>query len=185
MNGVTRSFSTNRTASSLNDPSPNWSNRPPKETIFLNGCDFEHWLVVVDAPDPNLTRDEIIQSYIATLGKVLPRVFLKNLLFVISAMKIRSLNFKIYSVSTKHYFALGALVSEELYYKLKEIPGVCWVLLDSYLDVKNKDYGGEYCIFCYFLRIQGYSLYVFINTNAMIPSWMAECPYETKATIIF
>ncbi|KMZ61524.1 hypothetical protein ZOSMA_51G00140 [Zostera marina] len=73
MNGVTRSFSTNRTASSLNDPSPNWNNRPPKETIFLNGCDFEHWLVVVDAPDPNLTRDEIIQSYIATLGKVLPR----------------------------------------------------------------------------------------------------------------
>ncbi|KMZ68899.1 hypothetical protein ZOSMA_227G00060 [Zostera marina] len=143
MNGVTRSFSTNRTASSLNDPSPNWSNRPPKETILLNGCDFEHWLVVVDALDPNLTRDEIIQSYIATLGKVLPRVFLKNLLFVISAMKIRSLNFKIYSVSTKYYFAFGALVSEELSYKLKEIPGVCWVLLDSYLDVKNKDYGGH------------------------------------------
>ncbi|KMZ60014.1 hypothetical protein ZOSMA_624G00010, partial [Zostera marina] len=73
MNGVTRSFSTNITASSLNDPSPHWSNRPPKETILLNGCDFEHWLVVVDAPDPNLTRDEIIQSYIATLGNVLPR----------------------------------------------------------------------------------------------------------------
>ncbi|KMZ62304.1 hypothetical protein ZOSMA_476G00010 [Zostera marina] len=130
MNGVTRSFSTKRTASSLNDPSPNWSNRSPKETILLNGCDFEHWLVVVDAPDPNLTRDEIIQSYIATLGKVLPRVFLKNLLFVISAMKIRSLNFKIYSVSTKHYFAFGALVSEELYYNL-QAQGDPWCLLGS------------------------------------------------------
>ncbi|KMZ62807.1 hypothetical protein ZOSMA_440G00030 [Zostera marina] len=128
-NGVMRSFSTNRTASSLNDPSPNWSNRPPKETILLDGCDFEHWLVVVDAPDPNLTRDEIIQSYIATLGKVLP--------------SDEDPKFKIYSVSTKHYFAFGALVSEELSYKLKEIPGVRWVLPDSYLDVKNKDYGGE------------------------------------------
>ncbi|KMZ73308.1 DAG protein [Zostera marina] len=128
-NGAVRCFSTNRTTSSLNDPSPNWSNRPPKETILLDGCDFEHWLVVVDPPDPNLTRDEIIQSYIATLGKVLPSE--------------EDPKFKIYSVSTKHYFAFGALVSEELSYKLKEIPGVRWVLPDSYLDVKNKDYGGE------------------------------------------
>lgn len=75
---------------------------------------------------------------------------------------------KIYSVSTRHYFAFGALVSEELSYKLKgkrfifplkvgvhgiikldltcflaaELPKVRWVLPDSYLDVKNKDYGG-------------------------------------------
>ena len=78
---------------------------------------------------------------------------------------------KIYSVSTKHYFAFGALVSEELSYKIKgkhlimrptslrssliicffselfditELPRVRWVLPDSYLDVKNKDYGGEF-----------------------------------------
>ncbi|XP_074334997.1 uncharacterized protein LOC141672327 isoform X1 [Apium graveolens] len=50
---------------------------------------------------------------------------------------------KIYSVSTKYYYAFGALVSEELSYKLKELPHVRWVLPDSYLDVKNKDYGGE------------------------------------------
>ncbi|OMO74812.1 hypothetical protein CCACVL1_16449 [Corchorus capsularis] len=50
---------------------------------------------------------------------------------------------KIYSVSTRHYFAFGALVSEELSYKIKDLPGVRWVLPDSYLDVKNKDYGGE------------------------------------------
>ncbi|MCD7468626.1 hypothetical protein HAX54_006990 [Datura stramonium] len=48
---------------------------------------------------------------------------------------------KIYSVSTRHYYAFGALVSEELSYKLKELPRVRWVLPDSYLDVKNKDYG--------------------------------------------
>ncbi|GAB2285718.1 hypothetical protein Dimus_020156 [Dionaea muscipula] len=105
------------------------SNRPPKETILLDGCDFEHWLVVVEPPDPQLVRDEIIDSYIKTLAQV-----------VGSEEEARM---KIYSVSTKHYFAFGALVSEELSYKLKELPHVRWVLPDSYLDVPNKSYGGE------------------------------------------
>lgn len=125
----TRSFSTRQTSSSLNDPNPNWSNRPPKETILLDGCDFEHWLVVVEKPEGDPTRDEIIDSYIKTLAPI-----------VGSEEEARM---KIYSVSTRHYFAFGALVSEELSYKLKELPHVRWVLPDSYLDVKNKDYGGE------------------------------------------
>ncbi|KAF4366135.1 multiple organellar RNA editing factor 8, chloroplastic/mitochondrial [Cannabis sativa] len=126
---VLRSFSTNVTSSSLNDPNPNWSNRPPKETILLDGCDFEHWLVVMEPPEGELTRDEIIDSYIKTLAMV-----------VGSEQEARM---KIYSVSTRCYFAFGALVSEELSYKIKELPKVRWVLPDSYLDVKNKDYGGE------------------------------------------
>ncbi|KAK9153974.1 hypothetical protein Sjap_001454 [Stephania japonica] len=105
------------------------SNRPPKETILLDGCDFEHWLVVVEPPDPSLTRDEIFDSYIKTLAQV-----------VGSEEEARM---KLYSVSTKHYFALGVLVSEELSYKIKELPNVRWVLPDSYLDVRNKSYGGE------------------------------------------
>ncbi|XP_057795945.1 multiple organellar RNA editing factor 8, chloroplastic/mitochondrial [Salvia miltiorrhiza] len=125
----TRAFSTRQTESSLNDPNPNWSNRPPKETILLDGCDFEHWLVVVEKPEGDPTRDEIIDSYIKTLATV-----------VGSEQEARM---KIYSVSTRHYYAFGALVSEELSYKLKELPMVRWVLPDSYLDVKNKDYGGE------------------------------------------
>ncbi|XP_076947934.1 uncharacterized protein LOC143620018 [Bidens hawaiensis] len=124
-----RAFSTRPTTSSLNDSNPNWSNRPPKETILLDGCDFEHWLVVVDKPEGEPTRDEIIESYINTLAKVVG--------------SYDEARMKIYSVSTRCYFAFGALVSEELSYKLKELPGVRWVLPDSYLDVKNKDYGGE------------------------------------------
>ncbi|CAO2832314.1 unnamed protein product [Amaranthus hypochondriacus] len=124
-----RAFSTQDSQTSLNDNNPNWSNRPPKETILLDGCDFEHWLVVTDNPPENATRDEIIDSYIKTLAQV-----------VGSEEEARM---KIYSVSTRHYFAFGALVSEELSYKLKELPNVRWVLPDSYLDVKNKDYGGE------------------------------------------
>ncbi|KAG7957117.1 hypothetical protein I3843_11G158200 [Carya illinoinensis] len=124
-----RGFATRATSSSLNDPNPNWSNRPPKETILLDGCDFEHWLVVMEKPEGDPPRDEIIDSYIKTLAKV-----------VGSEQEARM---KIYSVSTRCYFAFGALVSEELSYKIKELPGVRWVLPDSYLDVKNKDYGGE------------------------------------------
>ncbi|XP_038904331.1 multiple organellar RNA editing factor 8, chloroplastic/mitochondrial-like [Benincasa hispida] len=124
-----REFATRAASSSLNDPNPNWSNRPPKETILLDGCDFEHWLVVMENPEENLTRDEIIDSYIKTLAMV-----------VGSEEEARM---KIYSVSTRCYFAFGCLVSEELSYKIKELPKVRWVLPDSYLDVKNKDYGGE------------------------------------------
>ncbi|KAF3606118.1 hypothetical protein DY000_02050538 [Brassica cretica] len=124
-----KGLSSQATSSSLNDPSPNWSNRPPKETILLDGCDFEHWLVVVDPPEGDPTRDEIIDSYIKTLAQI-----------VGSEEEARM---KIYSVSTRCYFAFGALVSEDLSHKLKELPKVRWVLPDSYLDVRNKDYGGE------------------------------------------
>lgn len=79
-----RCFSTRPTTSSLNDPSPNWSNRPPKETILLDGCDFEHWLVVMEPPDPAVTRDEIIDSYIKTLAEVLGRWYV---LFLFSSFK--------------------------------------------------------------------------------------------------
>ncbi|EOY13212.1 hypothetical protein QUC31_002220 [Theobroma cacao] len=124
-----KSFATRAARSSLNDPNPNYSNRPPKETILLDGCDFEHWLVVMEPPKEDATRDDIIDSYIKTLAKI-----------VGSEEEARM---KIYSVSTRHYYAFGALVSEELSYKIKELEGVRWVLPDSYLDVKNKDYGGE------------------------------------------
>lgn len=50
---------------------------------------------------------------------------------------------KIYSVSTTTYTGFGALISEELSNKVKGLPGVLWVLPDSYLDVPNKDYGGD------------------------------------------
>ncbi|EER92767.1 hypothetical protein BDA96_01G517900 [Sorghum bicolor] len=130
-----RCFATQPATSSLRDSSPNWINtRPSKEMILLDGCDFEHWLVVMEPPpgdpsNPDIPRDEIIDSYIKTLAQV-----------VGSEEEARQ---KIYSVSTRHYFAFGALVPEEVSYKLKEMPKVRWVLPDSYLNVQTKDYGGE------------------------------------------
>ncbi|XP_066345868.1 multiple organellar RNA editing factor 3, mitochondrial-like [Miscanthus floridulus] len=126
-----------RTASSggsgyspLNDPSPNWSNRPPKETILLDGCDYEHWLIVMEFPnDPKPSEEEMVAAYVKTLAAVLG-----------SEEEAKK---KIYSVCTSTYTGFGALISEELSYKVKGLPGVLWVLPDSYLDVPNKDYGGD------------------------------------------
>ncbi|KAK6930208.1 hypothetical protein RJ641_004302, partial [Dillenia turbinata] len=116
--------------SPLNDPSPNWSNRPPKETILLDGCDYEHWLIVMEFPtDPKPTEDEMLAAYVKTLASV-----------VGSEEEAKK---KIYSVCTTTYTGFGALISEELSHKVKGLPGVLWVLPDSYLDVPNKDYGGD------------------------------------------
>ncbi|MCL7047591.1 hypothetical protein MKW94_007214 [Papaver nudicaule] len=99
------------------------------DTDKLNGCDFEHWFITMEQPQGEPTRDEIIATYINTLSKVLG-----------SEEEARM---KIYSVSTKHYFAFGALVSEELAYKMEELPGVLYVHPDTYQDVRNKTYLGE------------------------------------------
>ncbi|KAF5752182.1 putative DAG protein chloroplast precursor [Tripterygium wilfordii] len=115
--------------SPLNDPSPNWSNRPPKETILLDGCDYEHWLIVLEFNDPQPNEEEMINAYVKTLAQVLG-----------SEEEAKK---KIYSVCTTTYTGFGALISEELSHKVKGLPGVLWVLPDSYLDVPNKDYGGD------------------------------------------
>ncbi|RCV12415.1 hypothetical protein SETIT_2G268000v2 [Setaria italica] len=112
----------------------NYGHRPPKETTVPDGCDFEHWLAVMEPPpgdrsNPDVPRDEIVDGCIATLAQV-----------VGSVEKARK---KIYSVSTRHYFAFGARISEELSYKLKGLPKVLLVLPDSYMDAENKDCGGE------------------------------------------
>jgi hypothetical protein len=58
----------------LNDPSPNWSNRPPKETILLDGCDYEHWLIVMEFPtNPPPSEEEMINAYVKTLASVVGR----------------------------------------------------------------------------------------------------------------
>ncbi|KAL8026103.1 hypothetical protein ABFX02_14G006932 [Erythranthe guttata] len=116
--------------SPLNDPSPNWSNRPPKETILLDGCDYEHWLIVMEFDkEPKPTEEEMIDSYVKTLASVIG-----------SEEEAKK---KIYSVCTSTYTGFGALICEELSSKVKGLPGVLWVLPDSYLDVPNKDYGGD------------------------------------------
>lgn len=128
VSGLVRGYATQQISSSIDNPTPNWFSCPP-ETPFFDGCDFEHWLVVMRQPAGNPSRDQIIHRYIKTLAKV-----------VGSEEEARK---RIYSVSTRHYYAFGALVSEDLHQRLADLEGVMFVLPDSYVDMKTRDYGGE------------------------------------------
>ncbi|CAN4078222.1 unnamed protein product [Withania somnifera] len=100
------------------------------DTILFEGCDYEHWLIVVDFPkDTQLTREEMIETYVQTAAKVFGSVE--------EAKK------KIYALSTTTYRGFQVLCSEETSKKFEGLPGVVFVLPDSYIDPVNKEYGGD------------------------------------------
>lgn len=106
------------------------NNGEQRETIMLPGCDYNHWLIVMEFPkDPPPTRDQMIQTYLDTLATVL------------GSMEEAKKN--MYAFSTTTYTGFQCTVDEETSEKFKGLPGVLWVLPDSYIDVKNKDYGGD------------------------------------------
>ncbi|KAM7496133.1 hypothetical protein LguiA_020547 [Lonicera macranthoides] len=109
----------------------NFSDRPPTEMAPLfPGCDYEHWLIVMDKPGgEEATKQQMIDCYIQTLAKVLG-----------SEEEAKR---KIYNVSCERYFGFGCEIDEETSNKLEGLPGVLFVLPDSYVDAENKDYGAE------------------------------------------
>ncbi|KAK4418425.1 Multiple organellar RNA editing factor 2, chloroplastic [Sesamum alatum] len=109
----------------------NFSDRPPTEMAPLfPGCDYEHWLIVMDKPGgEGATKQQMIDCYIQTLAKV-----------VGSEEEAKK---KIYNVSCERYFGFGCEIDEETSNKLEGLPGVLFVLPDSYVDPENKDYGAE------------------------------------------
>ncbi|KAL3643349.1 hypothetical protein CASFOL_014164 [Castilleja foliolosa] len=101
-----------------------------RETIMLPGCDYNHWLIVMEFPkDPAPTRDQMIDTYLNTLASVLG--------------SLEEAKKNMYAFSTTTYTGFQCTISEETSEKFKGLPGVLWVLPDSYIDVKNKDYGGD------------------------------------------
>ncbi|KAL9463686.1 hypothetical protein AB3S75_001490 [Citrus x aurantiifolia] len=96
---------------------------------LLEGCDYKHWLVVMEAPKGYPPRDEIVNGYVKTLASALGCEE--------DAKK------SIYSVSTKYYYAFGCKVPEDFAYKIRSLPNVKWVLPDSYLCHGESGYGGE------------------------------------------
>ncbi|XP_022976574.1 multiple organellar RNA editing factor 9, chloroplastic-like [Cucurbita maxima] len=106
------------------------SSNEERETFMLPGCDYNHWLIVMEFPkDPAPTREQMIDTYLNTLATVL------------GSMEEAKKN--MYAFSTTTYTGFQCTVSEETSEKFKGLPGVLWVLPDSYIDVKNKDYGGD------------------------------------------
>ncbi|KAL3644989.1 Multiple organellar RNA editing factor 2, chloroplastic [Castilleja foliolosa] len=123
----------NRSGSSyspLNSGS-NFNDRPPTEMAPLfPGCDYEHWLIVMEKPGgEGATKQQMIDCYIQTLARVLG-----------SEEEAKQ---KIYNVSCDKYFGFGCAIDEETSNKLEGLPGVLFVLPDSYVDAENKDYGAE------------------------------------------
>ncbi|RYR35865.1 hypothetical protein Ahy_A10g050969 isoform C [Arachis hypogaea] len=105
------------------------SSSEQRETIMLPGCDYNHWLIVMEFPkDPAPTREQMIDTYLNTLASVL------------GSMEEAKKN--MYAFSTTTYTGFQCTVDEATSEKFKGLPGVLWVLPDSYIDVKNKDYGG-------------------------------------------
>lgn len=53
------------------------SSSETRETIMLPGCDYNHWLIVMEFPkDPAPTREQMIDTYLNTLATVLGRFVL-------------------------------------------------------------------------------------------------------------
>ncbi|WOL03926.1 hypothetical protein Cni_G12646 [Canna indica] len=100
------------------------------DDILFEGCDYNHWLITMDFPkDPAPTREEMIETYIQTLAKVVGSVE--------EAKK------RMYALSTTTYHGFQAVMTEEMSEKFRGLPGVVFILPDSYIDPVNKEYGGD------------------------------------------
>jgi len=107
--------------------SPLDSNDSGRREPLFPGCDYEHWLVTMEFPEPQPSREEKIDTFVKTLA---------NIVGGIDEAKKR-----IYALSTSTYTGFMCEISEELSEKIKKEPGVVWVLPDSYADPLKKEYG--------------------------------------------
>nr|XP_043627033.1 multiple organellar RNA editing factor 1, mitochondrial [Erigeron canadensis] len=100
------------------------------DAILFEGCDYNHWLITMEFPkDPKPSPEEMVETYVETAARVFGSVE--------EAKK------KIYACSTTTYHGFQVEVSEEDSEKFKSLPGVVFVLPDSYIDPVNKEYGGD------------------------------------------
>ncbi|KMT08117.1 hypothetical protein BVRB_6g143660 [Beta vulgaris subsp. vulgaris] len=102
------------------------------DTILFEGCDYKHWLIVMDFgkdPQQRPPPEQMVDTYVNTLAKVVGSVE--------EAKK------KMYACSTTTYTGFQAEVDEDTAQKFEGMPGVIFVLPDSYIDPVNKEYGGD------------------------------------------
>ncbi|KAB2629739.1 hypothetical protein D8674_034534 [Pyrus ussuriensis x Pyrus communis] len=101
------------------------------DTILFEGCDYNHWLIVMDYPRDNKPpAEEMIRNYEEICAKGLN-------------ISVEEAKKKIYACSTTTYTGFQVVMSEEESQKFEGLPGVVFVLPDSYIDPQNKEYGGD------------------------------------------
>ncbi|XWS62829.1 hypothetical protein CRYUN_Cryun06bG0044100 [Craigia yunnanensis] len=102
-----------------------------EDTVLFEGCDYNHWLVVVDFPKDNKPpSEEMIRTY-------------ENICAQGLGISVEEAKKRIYACSTTTYEGFQVLMSEEESEKFNNIPGVVFVLPDSYIDPVKKEYGGD------------------------------------------
>ncbi|XP_045817892.1 multiple organellar RNA editing factor 1, mitochondrial-like [Trifolium pratense] len=101
------------------------------DTILFEGCDYNHWLFVMDfGRDNKPPPEEMIRVYEETCAKGLN-------------ISLEEAKKKIYACSTTTYTGFQAVMTEEESKKFENLPEVIFVLPDSYIDPVNKQYGGD------------------------------------------
>ncbi|KAK7246882.1 hypothetical protein RIF29_41752 [Crotalaria pallida] len=102
------------------------------DTILFEGCDYNHWLFVMDFPRDNTkpSPEEMVRIYEQTCAKGLN-------------ISVEEAKKKIYACSTTIYTGFQAVMTEEESKKFESLPEVIFVLPDSYIDPVNKQYGGD------------------------------------------
>ncbi|KAE9595117.1 hypothetical protein Lal_00041331 [Lupinus albus] len=101
------------------------------DTILFEGCDYNHWLFVMDFPKDNKpSPEDMVRVYEDTCAKGLN-------------ISVEEAKKKIYACSTTTYTGFQAVMTEEESNKFESLPGVIFVLPDSYIDPVNKQYGGD------------------------------------------
>ncbi|XP_030510379.1 multiple organellar RNA editing factor 1, mitochondrial isoform X2 [Cannabis sativa] len=101
------------------------------DTILFEGCDYNHWLIVMDFPkDCKPSPEEMVRTYEETCARGLN-------------ISMEEAKKKMYACSTTTYTGFQAVMTEEESEKFNGLPGVIFVLPDSYIDPQNKEYGGD------------------------------------------
>ncbi|ONK57652.1 uncharacterized protein A4U43_C09F2690 [Asparagus officinalis] len=102
------------------------------DDILFEGCDYNHWLITMDFPkDPENapTAEEMVATYVKTAAMVFG-----------SEEEAKK---RIYACSTTTYQGFQCVMDEETSEKFRGLPGVVFILPDSYIDPVNKEYGGD------------------------------------------
>ncbi|XVF67674.1 hypothetical protein PTKIN_Ptkin10aG0140500 [Pterospermum kingtungense] len=101
------------------------------DTVLFEGCDYNHWLIVVDFPKDNKPPpEEMVRTY-------------ENICAQGLGISVEEAKKRIYACSTTTYEGFQVVMSEEESEKFNNVPGVVFVLPDSYIDPVNKEYGGD------------------------------------------
>ncbi|PRQ35769.1 hypothetical protein RchiOBHm_Chr5g0083551 [Rosa chinensis] len=89
------------------------------DTILFEGCDYNHWLIVMDFPRDNKpSPEEMVRTYEETCARGLN-------------ISVEEAKKKIYACSTTTYTGFQVLMTEEESEKFNGVPGVIFVFPDS------------------------------------------------------